>query len=359
MLIRRVLYCVAIGTIAGSLLRPARAADEGVPEELAPFSDLVHKCEEFEKKTHPLHWGVLWSEDFNKEQADRWNVPPEEAPNLQRIRINAAPKISAETIDKRACAVLDSTGMQGNYLRLGPMVHDDFAIEFVGQAVGDAICDLSILCTSLARGPAFQFGATNNTRNVLWYWAEGPIPKQVVLADKPFIEKGRWYTVRLEVKKGKVRGLVDGKLFGEADSAARPGRTYRATIYCHESKIAIDSFRIESMVKQQLPNQADIDAVFRDVFKELTRDQINQQLALLVDRLEDRKFPVRDMAGKMLRSAGILAEQKLQEAAESGLPETNARATEILSQIRAPQGESPAPATAPVAPVRTIEIREH
>ncbi len=346
------LHFVALGTLAAGLLSPVRAADEAVPEQLSPFSDLVRKCEDFEKKTHPLQWGVVWSEAFDRKEADRWNVPPEEAQPQAgpRLRASVTPKVTAETIDQRECAVLDSTGIPSAYQRFGPAVNDDFAIEFVGQPIGDSLCELSILCNGLSRGPGFQFGAMNNTRNVLWYWADTPIPKSMPLPNTPLIEKGRWYTVRLEVKNGMVRGLVDGKLIGESKSAARPGKTYRASMYCRGNKIAVDSIRIESTIRRALPDQRDVDKVFRETFKDQSLEQVKQQIAKLIELLEDQKFPVRDSAGKMLRSVGTLAEPLLREVAESGLPESSARANEILNDIQASRTGGTKPTTAPVAP---------
>ena len=209
-----------------------------------------------------------------------------------------------------------------------------------------ALCDLSIILGGYHSGPGFQFGSYDNTKAVIYTGAgpnapfDAPAAQPVNCTGSPQTFQGNtWYHVRLEVKDGAVRGIVDGHEVGKV--ALNPeyplDEAHQPFVYCYNSQMLVRELHVEAYARD--PQGVDPNA-WAKVFGSEDPAAVQKQLDSLVRLLADRDPMVRDKADHILRGMGELAIPALHRAAASDIPELTVRAAAILRNVSA-SGKSP------------------
>lgn len=316
-------------------------APDKIPDKLQPFVELSRLCSEYEKQVTVVQWREVWRQNFDAATAEKWVTPPAPAPdpNLPNVPAGmprrSSPIVTSERIDDRDCAVLDATDIQNAYLPLGSgPVRGEFAIEFVGKAMSDRPCDLSIACLQGGQqGPSFEFGAHWNQANFIRVNIDGQI-QRTSIGREPLIEVNRWYTIRLEVRNGKTTASIDGKPIKSLDCRIDTDRAYTPNIYIFQSKIAVDEAHVEAMA----PSTSSIDPAeaFTKVFHDRPRDKVMADIRQLVDALDDGDYRVREAAHSLLKPMGTITREALQTAIDSGSAEQTSRAQQLIDLLPPP-----------------------
>jgi hypothetical protein len=319
--------------------KAAKPEPSKVPEKLLPFIELAKLCGEYEKQVTVIQWREVWKQTYDASTTEKWQpkapvVPEDETPaaKAKRLARTQIPTVTAESIDGRDCAVLDATDLQNAYLQVGSgPVRGEFAIEFVGKALSQRVCDLSIACTQGAQqGPAFQFGAHWNTQSFLRIVnPDGNAqPKPAPQAGK--IEADRWYTVRLEVRNGKATASLDGREVASSPMKIDE-KAWLPNIYIYQSKVAVDEAKVETMA----PAASEIEpaVAYAKVFGARPREQVMAQIAQLVEALDDTDSRVREAAYMMLKPMGTLTRDALQGAIDTGSAEQAGRAQQLMDAL--------------------------
>jgi hypothetical protein len=311
-----------------------------VPDKLQPYVELSRLCSEYEKQVTVVQWREVWRQTFDAATAEKWVTPPAPAadPNLPNAPVaprRATPIVTAERIDDRDCAVLDATDIQNAYLPVGNgPVRGEFAIEFVGKAMSDRRCDLSIACLQGGQqGPSFEFGAHWNQGNFLRANIDGQI-QRTSIGREPLIELDHWYTIRLEVRNGKTTASIDGKVIKSLDCSIDTDRAWTPNIYIYQSKIAVDEVHVEAMA----PSASGIGPAeaFAKVFGERSRDKVMADIRQLVDALDDGDYRVREAAHSLLKPMGTITREALQGAIDAGSAEQMSRAQQLMDLLPPP-----------------------
>lgn len=320
---------------------PQRDALENVPAKLSAYTDLMKQCIAFENQTSTLQWKTIYEEDFAQKAKVAWSVVSFDNMNNPGVDVTEQEKAERVTLAKlkdRTVLSFDATGYGGGTLAVGPKVRGSFAIEYVAANLADAPSDLSILVGPVNQWVGFQFGGQGN--NVCAVWGgpqiqpdgrERAMPQRI--ANNLRIEKDRFYTIRLEVVDGIIKGFIDRKLIGQGKviSPQFLRVDQQPQLYTWNSKIVIDSFKTEMMVHVQNVEPA---LVWDKVFPGRTRPQVQKQIEELVDMLADEDAAVRDAATAMLKRIGPLAIPPVKDATESGIAEQATRAQEILKSLQ-------------------------
>lgn len=340
MKVNRLTVLVALLLVAASPKPDKMGARGDLPAKLQPYAELARLCEQYEKQVTVVNWREVWKQTYDTATFESWRpeAPPEpenEDPGARTRRLarTTTPVVTAEVVDGRECAVLDGSEMQNLYFRLGDgLVKGEFAIEFVGRAMSDRPCDLSIYCRQDGQnGPVFQFGARWNTQNFLRLPnPNGRSFQQKAAQEARKIEANRWHMVRLEIRNGKASASVDGKEV--ASLPAKPDmRTWTPNIYFFQSKIAVDEARIEMMA----PSASEIDpaVAFAEVFGDRPREQVMAEIAQLVEALDDTDPRVREAAYAMLKPMGTITRDALQTAIDTGSAEQAGRAQQLMDEL--------------------------
>lgn len=297
------------------------------PPKLREFAARIEAMESAEAAARDALWREVYRARFD--EPDRRSlrvVRPEEARHIAEL---ADRIIRFDRLDGRAVLRFDVTDFQQGLLAIGPEVSGEFAIEFVGASISQRQCDLSVFCGDTSSGTGFQFGAYDNTRNLLLVGlheedGETGSLNMDVAADQ-LLERGRRYRVRLEVIDGEVRGLVDGSLVGRA----RLGNRYDATkprqpmLYAYASEVAIEEFRVFQADRSRLPATQPT----------TLPSALEQDLQRLAELLDDEDFRVREMSAELLRRAGERAVPVLKRMQGTGSLERQDRVRELLLLI--------------------------
>jgi hypothetical protein len=360
--------CLVLCPTFGVATSPARAAP--VPEALQPFVTFVEQCERYEQMA--LGWEPVYVLDLTGEAEGGGKAPGYElVPERPGVTLPEAAK-DALKVDRdkdRDVLVVDAEKLGPALLAFGPPVTGDFRAEFEAKIVSDKVCDLSLVCNGVGKGPGLQFGTQDNTRNFLWPGqpgagadpnnpngpavnaarvriqifgpggagaAAGAPAGAVELPKDRLILRRSWHQVRLEISNGSVSAYVDGRLVGNASLAPGFDRTapQRAMLFTNGCKVIVADARVEQY-KANL-NRPGLAEAWPTVFGELTQDQVDARIAELIPCLNDADAAVREAAEKLLARVGHLAEGPLEKAAghRGTAPEARRRADGLLKALR-------------------------
>lgn len=324
---------LAVSVARGDVPSATAPLLERYPAKVREFAELVERLESADAAARDARWREVYRRRFDDGNRELLRiVRPVEA---ERVAELADQMVRFDRVDRRSVLRFDAIGRRQGLLAIGPPVTGEFAIEFVGASISDEQCDLSIFCGDTSSGTGFQFGAYNNTRNLLlrgMHEEQGETKSLNTDIDADLLlERGRWYRVRLEVSDGEVRGLVDGRLLGRARLGNRydPTQPRQPMLYAYDSEIAIEEYRLLSVEHAE--------ATTRPATKPEGLEESLRRLALLLD---DDDFRVRESAAELLRRAGTRAVPVLQRLQGTGSLEQQERIREVLSLIENPSGGS-------------------
>jgi len=336
------LVCAAVATARDDgrdddLTTQAVEASLGhVPASIKPFLPMVAAARRYNRLIVGRELTLAYTQDF----AEKPTIPWLAWDPYQKEQA-AAPQMTSRD---EAGVLIFQPPMNG-YLKFGPKVRGECAIEMEAQCPNDNPADLSILCDGIAKGPGFQFGAYGNTRNLLWRQDPDMVkaaappwnPQTAVITDvapDAHITSKQWYCVRLEVRRNKVRGLVDGKVLGELPQLYfDPNIEYQPIIYGAGSTTKIRAVRVYTLGHVP-PEQAAI--VWSRTFGNQQAADVQKQITDLADLLDDPDEQVRDMSQTCLASIGELALPVLGKLVKDGSPEQQQRAQVLLDALPRP-----------------------
>jgi hypothetical protein len=302
----------------------ASSVDRYVPK-LHEFVRLIEDIEAANAVVREREWQEVFCDTFDDGNVSRARLVKPEAVGQEQEALTRK-MVRADRIGDRRVLRFDATEVEAALLAMGPKVKGDFAVELVGSPIAERLCDLSIVCDDIGTGPSFQFGGYDNTRNLLGLGpneTDGQTePARVDIAREPLLERGKWYRVRLEVLDGKVRGLVDGQLIGQAGVGNRfaPTSPRQPMLYVYNSEVLIDEFRVLSRNRIK-PATAPTTTRPGD---------LEQALLQLAGFLDDDDFRVREQSMELLRRVGDAAVPVLRSMKAKGSPEMQQRVQELL-----------------------------
>lgn len=326
---------IVSGVIAWVLVlftAPALVAAE-LPESLRPYAELCRKAAEYQEGVWSGQWREVMVEEFDTARRRGWTqmAPPvgAELADLELIKHEGRSVLSFKMKEHG----------QG-LLQIGPKMRGEFAVEVVAKTVSEMLCDMSILTDRVGGpGPGFQFGGWVNSRNTLWAGpeAKGEDGTQKMRTQEVGqgvqIQRDKWHTVRMEVRRNHVLGYVDGKLLGQVQLAPEYNHKaeYQPLFYLYASTVLIDRATIYAWGGDAVAAAPEV--VWKRVYGEQSRQEVARQLGELVDRLGDDSFAVRSEAETLLLQAGLLAVEPLKAATRSDDPETMLRAEGLLQRL--------------------------
>jgi hypothetical protein len=344
--IMRVARLLVLGTM-GALapMQWARAdAPATQPADLASYSDLVKKCADYDRLSNNWKWSTVYTADFHPGRPATWRPNP----TSTDVGGNQNPNVvQTQLMKEEGHDELLVNGQMCNFcfLDVGPKVRGDIAVEMLCKSIGPRQNDLSIVLGGFHTGPCFQFGSNDNSKALLWPGAapnEDPAAVQSVVptGSPQTIEANRWYHIRMEVKDGEVRGLVDGHEIGKV--ALNPNypleQASQAFLYCFNSQMVVRELHIEAYA----PDAHTVDAAaWTKTFGNEDQAEVQKQIDGLVRLLSDPDSVTRDKAERVLSGMGALAIPALQRAETSDVPELSVRAAAIL-QVLTTVGRGPA-----------------
>ena len=308
------------------LAAPARAAD-GVPEAVQPFVPFVEGCARYDRLIATVRWQTTFERTFDADEKPDWTVSSAESQG-----------VDGDLVDVDGRHVLRMTVDQGRgFVHLNAEVKGDFAVEFVGRSVSERPCDLSIVVDGTGAGPAFQFGANYNARNLIFSDAgESSGAGRFLGAEvsrQPLIQPNVWHTVRMEVRGRRVYGFVDGKPAGELplSESYDLAQARKPMIYAYNSIIEVDRVRLETPDEAPAVDQAE---ALRAAFgAEADAAAVAARLDDLGSLLDADDFATREAAQRLLQEAGSLAHGTIRRLAADGTAEQRWRARKLAGSL--------------------------
>lgn len=318
------------GSVLGLVLvRSVFGSD--VPEPCEVFLDTVERCEKYDRLKNGSGWEVQYSLVIKKEGKPR-DV------SIARPQLNESSQSEfLRYTDHQGVPVLlfDSSRWGQVFLKIGPTVSGEFAIEVRAMAISSRLNDLSIILDDLDQPGSFQFGGWENTRNTLCLGQDAQNKPVLVEGDPNVkIKPGVWHRIRLEVSRDEIRGLVDGRMVvrGKPPSDHDFLKKRQPLFYLYASTAVISDYRVEY---PQSSSQSDQNAeqIWKEAFDRKTQEQVMSDLRELTRLLNHPSYEVRQSASELLFRAGRLAEQPLREATRTGALEGRERARSLLRQF--------------------------
>jgi hypothetical protein len=347
MRLARLLLAGIAGTLAA--LAPAHLtwadAPATQPADLASYSNLVKKCADYDRLSNNWKWSTIYTADFRPGQPHTWRPEPTATDAGGNLNPNAV-QTQPMREDGHDELLLNGLACQFAFLDVGPMIRGEVAVDMVCKNIGPRACDLSIIFGGYHLGPGFQFGSYDNTKAVI-YTGVGPNDNFNSPAGQPInctgspqtFQLNQWYHVRLEVKDGEVRGIVDGHEVGKVP--LNPNfpldQPHQAFLYTYNSQMVVRELHIEAYAH----DMHNVDpAAWAKVFGNEDQAEVQKGIDGLVRLLADPDSGTRDKAEQVLNGMGALAIPALQRAEASDVPELSVRADAIL-QVLNTAGRAP------------------
>jgi hypothetical protein len=328
------------GTIA--VLAPMHfagaAAPTTQPGDLSSYADLVKKCTDYDQLSNNWKWQTIYTADFRPGQPPSWAGDPAATDGGGNPNPNCV-QTALQREDGHDELLFNGQACQLAFLDMGPKVRGEVAIDYVCKNIGPRFCDLSIIFGGYHLGPGFQFGSNDNTKSVIYCGAgpndnfNSPIAQPIDCTGSPLtFEHNQWYHIRLEVKDGEVRGVVDGHEVGKVP--LNPNfpldQPHQSFLYIFNSQMVLREFHIEAYA----PDAKAVDpAAWSKAFGNEDAASVQKEIDGLVRLLSDPDSITRDKAEKTLNGMGALAIPALQRAAASDVPELSFRAAAILQTL--------------------------
>lgn len=336
---RRILTLGTLLLITSTL----RAAE--IPDRFKPLVDTIERCERFTQLRRNEGWKELYRQGFDAmpADADLQVVSPPQANGFKMLSHVKADPTSLK---------FDVTPFGAGLLHVGPNVRGEFALEMRAMTVSPRLCDLSLITEAVNQSVGFQFGANDNTRNILWLGSDGERTVQKDGDNSTLIKPRTWHTVRLEVRRELVVGMVDGRVVASGKPAAKHDfrKELKPLIYLFGSAAHIDYYRVEVPDDKAAPDE--IAKAWTDAFVRRTRDEVNADLAKLANELANPDYATRQAAYDLLARAGPVAKDVLRPLISTGKLESRERAKSLLRLVgesipdeteSSPAPEAPAP----------------
>lgn len=320
-----------------------------IPERFAPLVDTVDRCERFIQLTRGTGWKEIYRQGFDTFPAD----------DLEQVAPKAGDNIKAVTHVKGdpSALKLDVTNIGGaGLLKVGPSVRGEFALEMRAMTVSPRLCDLSFFTEGVAQGIGFQFGANDNSRNILWLGSDGTNVQQKDGDKSLLIRPKTWHTIRFEVRRDALTGIVDGRMLATGKPTAKHDfkRELKPLIYVYGSAAQIDWYRVEVPDDNVDPDAQE--KAWKDAFVRKTRAEVNADLSKLAAELANPDFETRQAAFDLLARAGPVAKEVLKPLATTGRLESRERAKSLLRALGETFPEDAEP-EAPPASEQSQQIR--
>ncbi len=331
--IRFAAWLIALG-VAAALANDVEQTGQTRSPKVAPFVEFADRCAEYERLTRSQSWETVYVADLKRQGPTSWALlNPQAGTTIERVTLD----------EDRPALRLKVTAGEPGFLRIGPAVSGDFAVEMTARSISDRSCDLSLFTDGINRGPGFQFGGYDNSRNLIWVDApaEGQSWRAVDVDRTTRIVKDAWHTVRLEVEGGAVRGYVDGKLIGRAALTRSYDHSQRRQplVYVYGSTAEISRLTTQVLLTRQPVDEA---KAMAQAFGGADADAVRRKIEALVKLLDEDDWSTREQAQELLTRIGPLAEPALRQAAERGSAEQRFRARRILGLEPMDNEEDPA-----------------
>lgn len=302
------------------------AAEPGrpMPPELARYPTLISACADYQQRLAQAGWQTVTDEDFQQGLPDGWRAVETD---------NVTATVELRQVDGQPVVALVAPANGSGLLQAGRKVAGALAIEIEALADTDRPCDISLFLDGIGQGPAFQFGALRNTRNILYVDQAGTTTHRAVDLDRhPRIRPRTWHRVRLTIHDGAVAGWVDDQLVGRQQLSADYdlARPRQPLVYTFDAPLLIRRLKVQHFRPNTLA--AAQTAAWQAAFGARTDAEVRADLDRLVELLDHERYAVREGAQRLLERAGALAEPGLRAARLQGTVEQQIRAREILGE---------------------------